>query len=491
MPLPKIVAASQSALEVQCDALLAPGFKVGNRIDLPKSVQEVDAALDGALSEHIAATDFSGKPGSLTLVSTGRRLPARSVALVGMGRKEELTEWRLRRVCGAAARKLTTASTIASILHREVAGGVAATVEGLALGNYRGTDLRSKAPTKSTQTILFLDAERAEVGRAAAVVEAVAVARDLTSEPAMNLPPQELAARAQKIAADSGLDCEVYEENKLKKLGCGGILGVAAGSSQPPRLIRLHYKPKKARGKVVLAGKGVTFDAGGLSIKTAAGMEQMKTDKAGAAAVIATMGALEKLKVSVEVVALVPAAENMLGPRALKPGDVITHYGGKTDEVLNTDAEGRLLLADALAMGSEEKPDALVDIATLTGSMVIALGQGASGYFANDDTLSREIEGAAAAAGERFWRMPLYDEYDKELDSDIADIRNIGSAAYGKAIHAALFLRRFVGANVPWAHLDIAGPARSDSDQNETPKGATGVGTRTLLRWLESRGSGG
>jgi leucyl aminopeptidase len=253
-------------------------------------------------------------------------------------------------------------------------------------------------------------------------------------------------------------------------------------------LIELHYAPDSATRRVTLIGKGVTFDAGGLSIKPADAMEDMKTDMSGAAAVIAAMTALRDLKVGVEVTGLVPAAENMLGGRAIKPGDVIRHYGGHTSEVLNTDAEGRLILADALALASERKPDAIVDVATLTGAIVIALGLRAAGIFCDDDDLRNSLLAAAGAAGERFWWMPIFTDYRKQLDSEIADIKNVATK-WGGAIFAANFLREFVDPAIPWAHLDIAGSARAEEDRFEVTKGGSGIATATLMTWLESQGA--
>jgi leucyl aminopeptidase len=303
------------------------------------------------------------------------------------------------------------------------------------------------------------------------------------------MTPDILARKAREVADVHGLECTVFEEDELRERGFGGLLDVSKGSSAPPRFIALRYAPEGARGKVALVGKGVTFDSGGLSIKPAKGMETMKTDMSGAAAVLGAMSGLVRLDVKTEVLAFIPATENMVSGDAIKPGDVITHYGGKTSEVLNTDAEGRLVLADALTYASEQEPDAIVDLATLTGAIQIALGKKIAGLFSNDDTLLREIEGAAESSGERLWHMPLAsDVYRSEIDSEVADIKNTGtSSPYGGASVAALFLREFVGEGIAWAHLDIAGSARADGDHEEVSRGGTGIGTRTLLSWLEGR----
>jgi leucyl aminopeptidase len=335
--------------------------------------------------------------------------------------------------------------------------------------------------------VLFLGNDLDEAVATAQIhADATTTARDLVNEPASILTPEALAARAVEIADVAGLECSVLDERELADRGFGGIVGVGKGSHRPPRLIQMRYRPEAASGRVALIGKGITFDTGGLSLKDARGMVDMKTDMAGAAAVIATMGALARLGVSTEVLALVPACENMPGGNALKPGDVITHYGGRTTEVNNTDAEGRLVLGDALALACEEEMDAVIDVATLTGGISIALGRKSTGLFASDDDLARAIEQAAQAAGERTWRLPLYDDYKRALDSDVADMKNSGGRD-ASSITAALFLSEFVRDGVPWAHLDIAGTARAASDYDEVTRGGTGTGARTLLEWITAR----
>ncbi|MFN2595172.1 MAG: leucyl aminopeptidase, partial [Actinomycetota bacterium] len=313
---------------------------------------------------------------------------------------------------------------------------------------------------------------------------ATAFARDLINEPPSDLSPRILADKAKALATANGVEFSVLDETELADRGFGGILGVARGSAEPPRLIRLHHKREQARSKVILIGKGVTFDSGGLSLKDPKNMEPMKTDMSGAAAVIAAVVGAAQLDLDVDVVGLTPATENMPGGRAIKPGDVIKHYGGQTTEVVNTDAEGRLILADALALASESKPDAIVDVATLTGSIQVALGKKAAGVFATEDRLAKEIVDAGHRAGERFWHMPLYEDYLSELDSEVADHKNSGSR-WGGAIIAGMFLKTFVGDGIPWAHLDIAGAARADSDREEISRGGTGFATRTLIEWLQ------
>jgi leucyl aminopeptidase len=326
---------------------------------------------------------------------------------------------------------------------------------------------------------------RAALDRGARVAAAVALARDLVNEPAGTLTPSRLAEVAAEVASGCGLALTVWDEAAIAREGLGGLAGVARGSDEPPRLICLEHTPDGAtqRARIALVGKGITFDSGGLSIKTAEGMETMKTDMSGAAAVLATMSAIHALVPDVAVVAIVPASENMPGGRATKPGDVLRIRNGTTVEVLNTDAEGRLVLADALSLAVEAGVDAIVDLATLTGACKIALGPKIAGLMGNQDGWTEQVRAAAERAGESVWPLPLPDEYRRSIDSDVADVKNIGSDRWGGALTAGLFLREFVG-SVPWAHLDIAGPARSSEDDGYLRKGGTGWGVRTLLELL-------
>ena len=479
-----IVWTTENAHEVAVDVLAVGATPSG----LNESGAAIDERLDGALSEYLNQTGFKGKVGSTTLVPTLGRIPANAIAVVGLG---DETPAEVRRATAGAARRLSQHSNAASTLHEGLdSATLEASVEGWHLGNYRFKTYKADPrPPKLQRVMLVGDGDEDSVARATARANATITARDLVNEPASALWPEALAERAREIADVAGLEYSVLDENELAERGFGGLLGVAQGSSRPPRLIQLRYAPSNASTKIALVGKGVTFDSGGLSLKDAKSMETMKTDMGGGAAVIGAMGALPKLEVNAEVIGLIPTTENMPGGAAIKPGDVITHYGGKTTEVLNTDAEGRLILADALVYASEQRPDAIVDVATLTGAMMVALGKKAAGYFANDDALARDLEAAATAAGERVWRMPLFDDYRSDLDSDIADLKNIGQR-WGGAIYAALFLRDFVGSRIRWGHLDIAGPGRSESDYDDVVKGGTGFAARTLVSLLERAGSG-
>ena len=349
---------------------------------------------------------------------------------------------------------------------------------------------KSGAPSGAVRLLATEPADAAVISaaadRAAAVAGAVAFARDLVNTPSARKSPQWLADQATELAQRCGLGVRVRGGDELTQAGFGGIVAVGSGSSHPPRLIELSYEPDGWDTHVVLVGKGITFDSGGLSLKPLDGMKTMKTDMAGAAAVIAAMSALGALGARVKVTGLVAAAENMPSGSAMRPGDVITQFGGRTVEVLNTDAEGRLVLADALAYADLAiDPDMIVDLATLTGAARIALGTTLGAMFTDDDDLAAALASAGEAGGERLWRLPLFDEYRDLLDSGVADLANIPARRYGPpgAIAAALFLREFSGRR-RWAHLDIAGPARSTTDDGETTKGGTGFGTRLLLRWL-------
>ena len=368
-------------------------------------------------------------------------------------------------------------------------------VEGLGLGRY--VFRRAPGPDGRTVTVLAPDARKAAVDRAETTAAAVRLARDLANTPSSTKSPQWMVVQARRVARESGLSLRVRDHRQLAAEGFGGLVAVGQGSTRPPRLVELEYVPDGVRAAAarrlphaVLVGKGITFDTGGISIKPTAAMTSMKTDMAGAGAVLAVMGALRALGVRARVTGLLALAENMPSGSATRPGDVITHYGGTTVEVLNTDAEGRLVLADALAYAADRlAPDVLVDLATLTGAVTVALGRRDAALYANDERLARRLTAAATVSGERVWRMPLVEDYRDALDSDVADLANIGrrpaAGAGAGSIMAGLFLREFV-CDVPWAHLDIAGTGRADAEDFEVSKGGTGYGVRLLLRWLET-----
>ncbi|HEV3471935.1 MAG TPA: leucyl aminopeptidase, partial [Actinomycetota bacterium] len=431
--LPQLGTDKKPAASIACDVLIVGAFTQGDGFELDSTGAEIDSRLDGGLTSHLEAASFKGKYNEISIVPTFGKAPAKAVAVAGLGRRDERNDADLRRAAGLVARRLGQRAEIVSVLQGDDGTSAQAVAEGLILGSYRFSNYKSDQPETPSRRFVLPAADQSAVERAAIIAEATWLARDLTNEPASTLTPDLLARRAVEIAGGSGIGSEVWDEKRLEKEGFGGVLGVAAGSERPPRFIQLHYKSKAAKTKVALVGKGITYDSGGLSLKDASSMETMKTDMAGAAAVISAMSAIGRLKPKIEVIAFVPTTENMPGGRAIKPGDVITHRGGRTTEVLNTDAEGRLVLADALAFASEQGPAAIVDVATLTGSIMIALGKKATGLFSNDEGLTDELRRAAEIAGERVWPMPLYKEYRKDLDSEIADMKNIATR-WGGAI---------------------------------------------------------
>ncbi len=487
------------------DALDAPAdlLAVGVFADLEPApgAGEAIAGIGAAIQPLLETRGFTGKAGESVALPTLGRLPAATLLLVGLGERDSVDAETLRRAGGALVRESRGARHAVSTLPQAMAGneaaGVRAITEATLLAAYRfdkykananGSDAGKRSSLERLELVAGDGADRDALGRALAAgrVRATAtnLARDLANEPANNLHPEDLAAAARALV-DKGVTVTVKDERELAAEGFGGIVGVGQGAANPPRLIQLRYEPEGARGLVVLVGKGITFDSGGLSLKTPDGMATMKTDMSGAAAVLGVMSALQDLGVEVAVTGYLASAENMPSGSATRPGDVLKMKNGKTVEVLNTDAEGRLVMADALALGATSQPDALVDVATLTGACMVALGKRYAGLMSNDDALAAEVLEAAGAAGERAWRLPLPQEYRKDLDSEVADLKNVGDR-YGGALTAALFLQEFVDGR-PWVHLDIAGPARGDSDDGYIGKGPTGAAVRTLLSWLERR----
>jgi leucyl aminopeptidase len=465
---------------------------------LAPGAEAVDAAFDGQLTQVLRSLGATGKDDELTRVPSRGACAATVVVGVGLGdapaKGDPYAPERLRRAAGTAMRNLDGTASVATTLG--LIGGAAtpsvvgAVAEGIQLGAYRFRRYRSdNGKAAPSRAVIFVSAKpdrelQDAVRRAEAIANAVTLTRDLVNTPGGDLYPAALAATAKEVATETGLDIEVLDEKALRKSGYGGILGVGAGSTNPPRLIRLAYRAGKADKTVVLVGKGVTFDSGGLSIKSAVSMEWMKADMGGAAAVIATMQAVAALKPAVNVIGYAPAAENMPSGTAIRPSDVLTMYGGKTVEVSNTDAEGRLILADAITRAHDDEPDMIVDVATLTGAQLVALGSRTSAVMANDDELREAIVEAADRAGEAMWPMPLPKELRASLDSSVADLVNTGDRNGGMLV-AGLFLNEFVN-GVRWAHLDIAGPAFNQGDAyGYTPKGGTGFAVRTLVALIE------
>jgi len=458
---------------------------------------DLDEALGGGLSSIYELREFTGELNKVKLLNTFGKLPAERLLLVGLGNNEELNSDRLRQAAGAAATALRPVGVrkLSSILHLARDGGaetLSATVEGFALGSYSFDEYKTGTEPKTDleeATLLFAEAGDLDynvnkvLAETATICDAVRFARDLVSQPGNVLVPSYLAEKGREIAARYGLSCTVLEREEMAQNSMNALLAVAKGSHEPPKFIILEYRGGGEDDAVtVLVGKGVTFDSGGISLKPREGMEKMKDDMAGAAAVMGTMMAVAALKLSQNVVGLIPAAENLPGGGAYKPGDIVRSMSGQTIEIVNTDAEGRLLLCDALYFAQRYKPAALIDIATLTGACVVALGNFATGLMGNDKGLTRSLKRAGEVSGERVWELPLWDEYGELMESDIADMKNAGGPS-GASISAGWFLQKFVG-KTAWAHLDIAGTSWEEKGRPYRPKGATGVGVRLLMEYL-------
>jgi leucyl aminopeptidase len=454
----------------------------------------IDARLPAPITELLAHYDLTGRPGEIAQfpADLGRGLVR--VALVGVGAAAPADLRRAGAALARAARGRRRAATTLGALPeagRDGGAGLAAFAEGALLASYTFTLAsapKGPAPAGAVDLVgVDPEAAAAPLRRGTELARATALARDLINTPSAEKDPAWLAARAERVAADTGLTATVWDEDALRQGGFGAILAVGRGSARPPRLVRLDHRPEGATAHVVLVGKGITFDTGGLSLKPNDNMKLMKTDMSGAAVVLGVCSALAALDVRVAVTGLLPVAENAFGGAAQRPGDVITAYNGRTIEVLNTDAEGRLVMADALAYAvAELAPDTMVDVATLTGAAKLALGTGLGALFASDDALAAELTAAGDRSGEGLWRLPMTEEYRDTLDSPVADLANIGTSRdYGRpgATEAALFLREFTG-GLPWAHLDVAGPGRSMAEDGLLTKGGTGFATRLLLRWL-------
>jgi leucyl aminopeptidase len=462
----------------------------------------LDQALGGALKGLLQSKEFEGKANEVALFHTQGKVPAKRIILVGLGKKKDLGLDQIRQAMGHAAKRVRQAKagsfTVAlpAVTPRgsspvEVAQAM---VEGAILGTYQFTVYRSEPANREIASMSILAPQKAQIRQLAegirrgrATAEATVFVRDLCNHPSNVMTPTKIANEAKAVAKETGVSVKILEQQEMEELGMGALLGVAKGSHEPPKFIILQYhgSKKKDDRPVVLVGKTITFDTGGISLKPAENMEQMKADMTGGAEVLATMRAAARLKLPLNLISILPVAENMPGGRAMRPGDVVKTLSGKTVEVQNTDAEGRLILSDGLAYATRFKPAALIDIATLTGACVVALGQFAIGMFGTDARLKESIRKAGVRAGERVWEMPLWDEYFEQLKSDVADMRNIGGRG-GGMITAALFLSKFVG-DSPWVHLDIASTDWSERERAYIPKGPTGIGTRLLIQYLMDR----
>jgi len=481
------------ATQIAADALAVLGYETENEQAASDSAL---ADQNGWLAELRASGEFTGKLYETAILHRPAGLTAKRLVVVGAGKPEKFSTVELRRIAGSLVRSLKGKGvrSIALVLERDLASdeGVLAAAEGAVIGGWEPDKYKSevKKDAAGPRNIHSFEvvvpgganaslAEAAERGRI--IAESQNFARDLVNEPANKLTPGALAEAARTMAVEEGLECRILDREEMTRLGMGSLLGVSLGSAEPPFLIVLKYKPVKAKfaDHLALVGKGVTFDTGGNSIKPSEGMEKMKYDMAGAAAVIAAMRALARLKPPVAVTAYVPTVENMVSDRAQRPGDIVTAMSGKTIEVLNTDAEGRLILADAITYANQNGATHIVDAATLTGAIAIALGHYNVGAFTNDQSLLSKFMASAANAGEKTWQMPMDEEYKEYLKSAYADLPNIGGR-YGGSITAAWFLREFADPT-PWVHLDIAATAWLDEEKSWISKGPTGVAVRSFV----------
>ncbi|MFC1927055.1 leucyl aminopeptidase [Chloroflexota bacterium] len=478
--------------QIEADAIVVNLFE---GVEQPGgATAAVDKVLDGAIRSLIIRGEIKGKFEEVSVVHTFGKLPARIVAIVGLGKRDDFDVDKIRRVTGQFCRTLRKLNChkIATILHGAGTGNIGiqasaqAIAEGAILGLY-GFSRYKRPEYEDINEVLIVAREQEKVpilepvvAKGRSIAEATNLARDMGNEPANYMTPSRMGETAKELANKYGLEFKVFDREDMKAMGMGALLGVAGGSSQPPKLIILTYKgDERSEEALGFLGKGITFDSGGISIKPSEGMGDMKNDMAGAAAVIAALAAIAQLKPKINVTAIVPATENLPSGTALKPGDILKAMNGKTIEVISTDAEGRLILADALSYAVRQGLSPLIDLATLTGACRVALGMSYGGLFGNDQDWIDKVLKAAERTGERMWHMPMPEEYKEQIKSEIADVKNTGNR-YGGAISAALFLAEFVD-KIPWVHIDIAGPRLSHKESGYMVKGATGVGVRTLV----------
>jgi leucyl aminopeptidase len=497
---------TSSAAALRADAIVVAVAKGPKGLVLAPGAAAVDEAFDGKLADLLGTLGATGAEGEAVKLPAPAGFKAPLVLAVGLGdaaEEESYSAEALRRAAGVAARTLAGSKKAAFALPAPDAAAAEAVALGALLGAYSFTAYRNAAGKNGNggkqplAEAVLLGGKRADKAAKAAVERATVLgeeinrARDLINTPSNDLNPKVFAATAQERGKELGLKVEVLDEKALAKGGYGGIIGVGQGSATPPRLVRVAYAHPKAKATLALVGKGITYDSGGISLKPAGHNETMKCDMSGAAAVLSTVAAVARLGLPVNVTGWLALAENMPSGSSTRPGDVLRMYGGKTVEVLNTDAEGRLVMADAIVRAGEEKPDAIVDVATLTGAMMVALGPRTFGVMANSDAFREQLHAVAGEAGEEAWPMPLPADLLEGMKSPIADLANVSGTRYGGGLTAGLFLQEFVAEGIDWAHLDIAGPAFNEgSPFGYTPKGGTGVAVRTLVGLAERAASG-
>jgi leucyl aminopeptidase len=486
-----------SARTVKADAVVIGFIGDGDSFTPAPGAPQAQSLIEawgGELAETLRDVGASAKPGEVCKLPSAGAIKAPLLVVAGLGMDEDVTPETLRKASGAAARALGGKRTVAIALPCTTDEQVQAVVEGSLMGAYAYDRYLSKKQEPVAEVVVLTEQARSKSAKAAAeeaicVAEAVNYTRDLINTPPNDLYPESFADEVAQRGKKSTVKVSVTAEKQLEARGYGGILGVGKGSARSPRLVTLSYQPSRPVAHLAFVGKGITFDSGGLSLKPGSAMVTMKCDMSGAAAVAAATFAIAELGLPVRVSSYLCLAENMPAGNATRPGDVLTMYGGKTVEVLNTDAEGRLVLADGLVTANAVEPDLIVDVATLTGACVVALGNRVAGVFSNDADLLQEVPKLAASAGELMWPMPIPDEMkDKLRTTKIADLSQHNPDLWGGALFAAAFLREFVGEGIPWAHLDIAGPAfNSEAPHGYTPKGGTGAAVRTLIALARSR----
>jgi leucyl aminopeptidase len=479
--------------QIKAGAVMVNLFEGTERLD--GDIARLDKALDGAITQLISQGEIKGKLNEITIIHSLGKIPTDRVVVAGLGKQPELSPDRVRGVVAETCRQLRQkgADSIATSAQGAGIAGISlevaaqAVTEGALLGTYSfRRHITTEAEHGEIKQLLIVTGDQAELpileqgcNRGMILAEATSLARDMVNEPANYMTPSHMADTATKLAETHRLEISVLEREQMQELGMGALLGVTQGSEQPPKFIILRYQGSDSTEiDMALVGKGITFDSGGISIKPSEKMEDMKGDMAGGAAVMAAISAIAQLKPKINVMALIPCAENLPGGSAIKPSDILTAINGKTIEIISTDAEGRLILADALGYAKKVGAKLMIDVATLTGACRVALGDVCSGAFGNDQGLVDKVIAAGAEAGELIWQMPMYEQYKEQNKSDIADIKNVGGR-YGGAITAAQFLAEFVG-DTPWVHLDIAGTNLSDKERTYLVKGATGVAVRTL-----------
>ena len=485
--------------KTKADAIIVPFFEGMERPE--GDIAAIDKALDGAISQLINQGEIKGKLNEITIIHSLSKLPAARVVIVGLGKQQELSQDKVRGAIAEACRLLRQkgVNSIATIAQGAGIAGITpegaaqAVTEGALLGVYSfRRHITKEAEYGEIKQLLIVSSDESELRaleqgchKGKVMAEATNLARDMVNEPANHMTPSHMAETARRLAETCGLELNVLEREQMQELGMGALLGVAQGSRQPPKFVVLHYRGgDSSEIDVALVGKGITFDSGGISIKPSAKMDKMKGDMAGGAAVMAAISAIAQLKPQINVTAIVPATENLPSGSALKPGDILTAMNGKTIEIISTDAEGRLTLADALGYAKKLSAKLMVDVATLTGACRVALGDICSGAFGNNQELIDKVIAAGNEAGEHIWQMPMYEDYKEQNKSDVADVKNVGGK-YAGAITGAQFLSEFVG-DTPWVHLDIAGTNMSEKERNYLIKGATGVPVRTLVNLVLS-----